>query len=75
MKRFQIWTEGYSATGESSGAHFHGEFEGESFHDAVTAYRDSLANEPSRNCIDLERLTFWGCRFFDNEDDARKSFG
>jgi len=25
--------------------------------------------------FDPERLTYWGCRFFDNEHNARKSFG
>jgi hypothetical protein len=75
MKKFQVWTEGYAATGQSSDAQYHGEFEGETFREAVAAFRDSLTDEHSRNCVDLERLSFWGCRFFDNEDDARKSFG
>jgi len=75
MKKFQIWTEGYSATGQSSKAHYHSEVEAETFCDAVKVYRDSLTDERSKNCIDLNRLTFWGCRFFDNESDARKSFG
>ena len=35
MKEWEIWSEGYSATGEHSGAHFHGKFPGETFDDAV----------------------------------------
>jgi len=72
---FDIWTEGYSATGDSSTAQFHGTFEGENFSDAVKAFRDSLSDQHSIQCINLKNLTFWGCRFFDNENDARKSFG
>lgn len=75
MKTFQVWTEGYSATDESSGAVFHGEFDGETFTDAVIAWRNTLTDEYSVKCVDLDRMRFWGCRFFDNEQDARKSFG
>lgn len=25
--------------------------------------------------VDIENLNVWGCRFFDNETDAKKSFG
>ncbi len=73
--KYQLWTEGYQATGESSGAQYHGEWEGETFRDAVIAFRDSLTDKYSRDCINIERLTFWGCEFFDNKNDARKSFG
>ena len=75
MKDFEVWTEGYAANGESGDATYHGVFKGETFKDAVAAYADTVDDPYSRSCIDLERLTFWGCRFFDNETDARKSFG
>lgn len=71
----QIWSEGYAATGQASDATFHGEFEGETFRDAVAAFQKSLSSKYSRQCVDLNNLTFWGCSFFDNEEDARKSFG
>lgn len=71
----QVWSEGYLATGEQSGATFHGTFTGLTFRDAVIKFRDSLTDEYSRKCIDIEDLTFWGCRFFDNESDATKAFG
>lgn len=75
MNKWQVWTEGYMATGESGKAIFHGEFDGETFRDAVKAYRDTITDPYSIKCVDLENLTFWACRFFDNEADARKSFG
>ena len=71
----QLWSEGYSATGQSAGASFHGEFECDTLQKAVKLYRDSLTDKYSRDCIDLDNLTNWACRFFDNESDARKSFG
>lgn len=75
MKKFEVWSEGYAATGESGDAVFHGNFEGETFRDAVISFKNSLTNPHSISCIDIDRMTFWGCRFFDNEIDARKSFG
>ncbi len=74
-KQFAIWSEGYIATGESSGASFHGTFTAVTFRDAVEKWRDTLKDQHSKNCVDVEALTFWGCRLFDNLDDARKRFG
>ena len=39
MKDFEVWTEGYAVTGNSSPAILHGTFKGETFKDAVIAYR------------------------------------
>ena len=72
---FEVWTEGYSATGNSSKATFHGRFKGETFRDAVIAFKESVTDEYSRKCIDVDEMTLWGCRFFDNQADASKSFG
>ncbi len=75
MSKFEVWTEGYRTTDEHSKAMNHGTFGGKTFKDAVRAFRDSLTDQESRDCIDLERMTFWGCSFFDNEVEARKGFG
>ncbi len=72
---YQVWSEGFRSTGQSGSAHNHGTFDGDTFKDAVESFRTSLADQYSRDCVNLESLTFWGCRFFDNEGDARKSFG
>lgn len=74
MTNFEVWIEGYSVQGNIGKAQFFGEFEGETFKDAVLKYYSTLSEE-DRVLVDLETLTFWGCRFFDNEKDARKSFG
>ncbi len=39
MKTFQIWSEGYAATGEHTTAHYRGEAEGETFDDACKNFR------------------------------------
>ena len=67
MKTFKIWSEGYSITGNSSEAMFHGEIDAENFEDACA----KLLGDK----LDKNRLSIWGCRLFDNELDARKSFG
>lgn len=71
---FEVWTEGYACTGQSAKAQYRGKFRGETFKDAVIAFRDTLSKERAAY-INIEGLTDWGCRFFDNETDARKAFG
>lgn len=44
------------------------EVEAETFREAC----DKVCSDPNYNA---EHLTVWGCRLFDNEADARKSFG
>ena len=75
-KEFKVWSEGYIATGERCTAEYHGIFTGETFKDAVRKYIARL--EPKSQTYYKERgddLSFWGCRFFDNEADARKKYG
>jgi hypothetical protein len=72
--KYQIWNEGFSVTGQSSPAQFLGEFEAESFEEAcVIAMK--VKGWDIKNYYDPERNTFWGCKFYDNEADARKYFG
>jgi hypothetical protein len=75
LKKFEVWTEGYRATGDISGANFHGIYEGETFRDAVSKFADSLTDPRSIACINLDVPSFWGCKFYDNEKDARRYFG
>lgn len=74
MKRvFQIWMEGYRVTGNSDGASFLGEIEAESFQEACDKF---LENDPGwKDLYSSKNRSIWGCRLFDNEEDARKSFG
>lgn len=73
MKDYDIWCEGYVATGGSSGANLLGHCVGKDLKDACK----NLAKKDKEFAIyfDEERMTFWGCRIYDNGADARKSFG
>jgi len=86
MKEFEIWSEGYAATGERGFAMLHGKFPGETFDDAVE-YANEHANLGAEK-VTRERYRsdehykdrrsnwhIWACMLFDNEADARKSFG
>ena len=72
-KQFDIWSEGYACTGEAGPAFCLGTYYGNSFKEAC----DSLAKtDPGfAKYYDPKRLTYWGCKLFDNETDARKTFG
>lgn len=78
MKKFDVWLEGYRATGEHGTAQLIGEgVEAETFPEAcVKAMLDNNWGAADlEKYYDKERNTYWGCRFFDNEKDARASFG
>jgi hypothetical protein len=66
---WEIWSEGYSATGEHSLAVFHGTVNAGTFREAcdIAFGGETIYNSKS--------LTLWGCRLFDNEQNARESFG
>lgn len=69
----EVWSEGYAATGERGEAVCHGVVKAASLREAC----DALAKRDRafRAYYDPERMTFWGCRLFDNEESARRSFG
>lgn len=73
MNQYAIWSEGFHVMEGRSGAILHGYAEGETFEDACK----NLAEKDSsfKGYFDPERLTYWGCRLFDNEVEARVSFG
>jgi len=74
MKIYSVWIEGYAATGESGTAIFLGNHMASSFKDAVELAL--FENKwDMKGYYDAERLTYWGCKFYDNEQDARKHFG
>ena len=76
QKEYEIWQEGYVATGESQQAYLRGKATGYSFLDAVDNYISSQSSDV-KDCFnaDLDVATIWGCRLFDNEADARKFNG
>lgn len=77
MPRYEIWSEGYKATGDSCGATKLGSAEGKDFADACKNFYQGLPPGQKRwyHLVEGVPKTFYGCRLFDNEADARQSFG
>ena len=72
MTTFNIWCEGYLATGTEgipAKAVFIGTIEAETFQQACDK------RFSGNQYYDADRRTYFGCRLFDNEQDARKTFG
>jgi hypothetical protein len=75
----ELWMEGYAATGEHGSATYCGTYPaGTSIPEAARRW---VAKDPAYRAsylsVDDKKGTasFWGCRFYDNETDARQSFG
>lgn len=79
MKIYKVWSEGYSVTGQHCTAFIIGEIKAPSFGDACELLHQkpeykslfSTATLPNGDTAYFS----WGCRLFDNEQDARKNFG
>ena len=66
---FEVWCEGFAATGQSGAAFCVGTVGAPTFEEACHAL---LGDNES---YDAEKRTYWGCGLFDNETQARESFG
>jgi hypothetical protein len=89
MKKYEIWCNGYAASGDSGKAWLMGEWEGEDFVDAVKGFfnNSEVANKkrelyPGKEYTwkddwrgEKDPLIWWGCGLHDNEAAARKQFG
>jgi len=87
VREFEIWMEGYAATGEYDGAQMIGTGFGRTFDEAVTDYMSKNPesgiemNGRGRYVSELayqnrrSNWNIWACNLFDNEIDARKGFG
>jgi len=78
--RYDIWMEGCMTMDGGSYASFVETIEADSFQEACDRCKlnrviddDSCYN--GHNLYDSERRSYWGCRLFDNEAQARESFG
>ena len=71
---WQVWSEGYVATGESARATHHGVWPGETFLEACQAWVDSLP-EDNHKYYDKLNNSYWGCRLYPTETLARAMFG
>lgn len=72
--KFQVWCEGYRASGDKADATFFGEVEALSFREAVESLRDK-SDDPGLYTFRGARCFHWECELFDNEADARRRFG
>ncbi|MBQ1668392.1 MAG: hypothetical protein II063_10510 [Prevotella sp.] len=83
--KYTVWVEGYVATGERSTAHCLGTIEADNFIEAakklwrenyLPAYEGDPHTADDYFSINKKGIPcIWGRRCFDNEVDARKSFG
>lgn len=74
---FEVWMEGYRVTGNSSTAERLGSAKRDTFRDACDAVMQVKRGEgwEINSFYDRGKLTYWGCKLFNNEAEARKSFG
>ncbi len=76
MKTWEVWCEGYAATGERGDAHSFGKYEAESFMDACLL---AMKKDNRMDYFSISKTggvpMFWGCCLYDNETDARRRFG
>ena len=78
-KHYQVWQEGFAATGGSCEGSFIGETKANSFDEAVIKLYGRKLDMEEDNPKEYRRLggrlCSWAMRFYDNESDARKDFG
>jgi len=73
VNTYDVWMEGFRATGNESRASKVGQADGTSFEEACkTLLTDGHSMS---NLYDPNRNTVWGCRLFRTEGEARASFG
>lgn len=86
MKEYEVWIEGYAATGQSGRHDFVGKVKAKNFKEACAKAMwkrvldcyfgdEGKAKEEYDRYYDKERNSYWGCRFFDNEEESARSFG
>lgn len=71
--KWDIWMEGFQLSHDdvTTPASYIGNADAPTFQDAVWKW---FCKNPS-NSFDEITMTFWGCRLFPTETEARKSFG
>lgn len=73
MKEYEVWMEGYVATGERGKHRLVGKYEAESFPEACKKAALDLARgdiPTYYRYFDEKKNSWWACRFFDNEADS-----
>lgn len=69
MQNYQVWIRG-----DAGKAQLFGTYKSDSFAHACMACFASFPRS-EHHFFDPQALTYWGCRLFDNEADARRLFG
>ena len=72
-KLFDIYIEGFHAQGNWSGAEYVGFAKGETFAEACSNFYRTQTAEFS--LYNADRNSFWGCRLFENLEEAQRTFG
>ena len=73
---YDIYEEGYAATGESRGAIYLGQGEGETFLDACKNYIEKTGYGEIKQYSNGEYYASnWACRWFPTLEEAQKYFG
>ena len=73
METYNIWMEGYVATGEYGTHSLLGTSKGNTFKEAVVKW---VSNHPDyKSLFDENRLTIWGCKLYPTEEEAKRTFG
>jgi hypothetical protein len=74
---WDLWMEGYQATGNFATARFLGSYDAFSYAEAVQQYLDEKHPTDQKQLASWHDgyCAIWGCRIYDNETDARKYFG
>ena len=83
MQEYNIWEEGYAASGDYSLHQLLGKAKGRTFREAVNTWVSTKTKElggikkfiEHYGEFDTIRLTLWGCRLYPTEEEAAKSFG
>lgn len=73
-KQYEIWCEGFVTMESKSGAQLLGKIRATSFKSAAVEFFEHYG-ESVNKYFDRESMSFYGCKLFDNEADARKTFG
>jgi hypothetical protein len=73
VTEYEIWCEGPRATGNNSTAAMLGRAKGFTFKHACVELMQRI--DQGSKYYNEKHNTYWACKLFDNEADARKAFG
>ena len=71
---FEIWSEGFKLEDDSGTAHVIGKVTASTFLEACQVFVNKTGDNHHYRVANGVPV-YWGCRLFDNEADARRSFG